>query len=241
MSKFISVCIPTFNGAPYIQEQLSSILSQLGTCSEIIISDDNSTDETIEKIMALNDPRIIITRNINRSGPVYNMENALKHAKGDLIFLSDQDDIWFPDKISVMTPFLDTYDLVISDASVIDNAGNIIHPSFYAINYSGKGFFRNWVNNSFMGCCMAFNRKILNYVLPFPRNIAMHDSWIGLNTALVGRYCFLPQPLVYYRRHGQNVTISFKKNALPVSYQIQYRLVMMYHLIQRHIQRKVTG
>lgn len=241
MSKFISICIPTFNGAPYIQEQLLSILRQLGTYSEIIISDDNSTDETIEKIMALNDSRIIITRNVNRSGPVYNMENALKHAKGDLIFLSDQDDIWFPDKISVMTPFLYTYDLVISDAIIIDNAGNIIHPSFYAINYSGKGFFRNWVNNSFMGCCMAFNRKILNYVLPFPRNIAMHDSWIGLNTALAGRYCFLPQPLVYYRRHGQNVTISFKKNALPVSYQIQYRLVMMYHLIQRRIQRKVTG
>jgi glycosyltransferase involved in cell wall biosynthesis len=241
MSKLISVCIPTFNGALFIQEQLLSILRQIDNNSEIIISDDNSTDETIEKIMALDDPRIKITRNENQPGPVYNMENALKLAKGELIFLSDQDDIWFPDKISVMTPFLENYDLVISDAIVIDIAGNILYPSFYVPNYSGKGFFRNWVNNSFLGCCMAFNRNILNYVLPFPRNIAMHDIWIGLNSALVGRYCFLPQPLIYYRRHGKNATISFKLNALPVSYQIQYRLIMMYHIIRRRIQRKFIG
>jgi hypothetical protein len=88
---------------------------------------------------------------------------------------------------------------------------------------------------------MALNRQILNYTLPFPPNIAMHDSWIGLNAALVGKYCFLPQQLVNYRRHGNNVTISFKKNDLPVSYQIQYRLTMMYHIIKRRFQRKFSG
>jgi len=241
MSKLISVCIPTFNGSFFIREQLASILPQLDSSSEIIISDDNSTDNTIETIMGMNDPRIKITRTEKHLGPVYNMENALKHASGDLIFLSDQDDIWFPDKVSVMVPFLESYDLAISDARVIDEAGNILYPSFYEVNYSGKGFLRNWVNNSFMGCCMAFNRKILNYILPFPPNLAMHDSWIGLNTALVGKYCFLPRPLVHYRRHGKNVTISFKKNALPVSYQVQYRLSMMYHIILRRLRRKVKG
>jgi glycosyltransferase involved in cell wall biosynthesis len=238
--KRISICIPTFNGASYIREQLLSILPQLDSNAEVIISDDHSTDRTLEKILELEDQRIKIITNEGCPGTVCNMENALKHAKGDFIFLSDQDDVWFPEKLSVMTRFLDNYDLVISDAAVIDVDGKILHPSFYAINYSGKGFFRNWVNNSFMGCCMAFNRKILDYVLPFPPGIAMHDSWIGLNAALVARYCFLPQPLIYYRRHGKNVTVSFKKNALPVSYQVQYRLAMMVHIIRRRMQRKFS-
>jgi glycosyltransferase involved in cell wall biosynthesis len=238
MSKSVSVCIPTFNGTKFVREQLLSILGQIDSDSEIIICDDNSTDDTVEKILALNDPRIKLTRNETRLGPVCNMENALKQAKGDLIFLSDQDDIWFPDKISAMVPFLDTYDLVISDATVIDTEGNILYPSFYIPNYSGRGFFRNWVKNSFLGCCMAFNRKVLNYVLPFPQHIAMHDIWIGLNTALVGSYCFLPQPLIYYRRHEKNATVSFKLNALPVIYQVKYRLVMMYHIIRRRIKRR---
>ena len=134
---------------------------------------------------------------------------------------------------------MDKYDLVLSDATVIDQSGNILHPSFFKENYSGNGFIRNWVNNSFMGCCMAFNRKILDYALPFPANIAMHDMWIGLNAALIGKCCFLCQPLVYYRRHGRNTIVSLKKTHLPVSYQIQYRIVMMYNIIVRFFQRKL--
>lgn len=233
--------MPTYNGSLYIEKQLTSILNQLSNDSEIVISDDNSTDDTIEKIMALNDPRIKLIRNEKTTGPVYNMENALMHAKGESIYLADQDDEWFPEKISVMGPILDKYDLVVSDAVVTDQLGNIIYPSFYKINYSGKGFLRNWINPSFMGCCMAFNRNILNYVLPFPPNLAMHDSWIGLNASFVGKVYFLPQPLLYYRRHEKNVTISFKKNALPVSYQIQYRLVMMWQIIRRRLKRKVSS
>ena len=237
----ISICIPAFNGAPYILEQLSSILCQIGDNDEIIVSDDHSMDNTVAKIKELNESRIKIITNEGRAGTVSNMENALKHARGERIFMSDQDDIWFPDKVAVMIASLETHDLVVSDAEVVDHEGKLLHPSFYKINHSGKGFLRNWVNNSFMGCCMAFNRKILEYVLPFPPNLAMHDSWIGLNAALVGKCCFLPQPLIWYRRHGKNVIITFSKTALPVTYQVQYRLVMMYHIIRRRLQRKVNG
>jgi hypothetical protein len=89
-----------------------------------------------------------------------------------------------------------------------------------------------------MGCCMAFNKNVLNYVLPFPDKIAMHDSCIGLNASLIGKSYFLNTPLIHYRRHVKNTMASFKKNHLPVTYQISYRLYMMYHLIKRRLSRR---
>lgn len=235
--KKISVCMATYNGGEFIEEQLLSILNQLGRQDELIISDDHSSDDTLDKIIALQEPRIRLFTNPEKTGPVGNFEHALNQATGDVIFLSDQDDVWFPNKVTTQLGLLEGYDLVVSDAAVIDEKGNVLHPSFFKINYSGKGVIRNWVNNSFMGCCMAFNRKILEYVLPFPAHIAMHDSWIGLNASLVGKSHFLNQPLVYYRRHGRNTMPSFRKNYLPVKYQVSYRLHMMYHILKRRFSR----
>ncbi|MGI9159656.1 MAG: glycosyltransferase family 2 protein [Saprospiraceae bacterium] len=238
--KRISVCMATFNGSKFIEEQIASIVNQLGPTDEIIISDDHSTDDTRNKINARNDPRIKVFTNPGKPGPVGNFENALRQASGKVIFLADQDDIWQPDKVRIQLAALAQYDLVLSDATVVDADGNILHPSFFKMNRSGPGFIRNWVNNSFMGCCMAFNRKIRDYVLPFPDHIAMHDSWIGLNATLIGRCCFLNTPLVQYRRHGKNTMASFKKNHLPVSYQIRYRLEMMAHILMRRISQKTA-
>jgi glycosyltransferase involved in cell wall biosynthesis len=235
MTRSISVCIPTYNGDLFIEEQLLSILCQLGIDDEIIISDDHSTDSTLQKIAGLKDPRIKIFTNNGKPGTVYNMENALKQAKGELIFLADQDDIWYPEKIAVMSALLEKYDLVLSDATVIDQNKSLIHSSFFIVNRSGRGLFRNWYRNSFIGCCMAFNRKLLNYVLPFPSGLAMHDSWIGLNAALVGKYYFLPQPLIYYRRHGKNATAVDEKSGFSVLYMIRYRMHMMYRVLLRRI------
>lgn len=237
MTVSISVCIPTYNGALYIEEQLISILQQLDADDEIIVSDDHSTDSTIQKILDMKDPRIKISMNEGIRGPVYNIENALKQAKGELIFLADQDDIWYPEKISVMMPLLEKYDLIVSDATVIDQKGNIIYPSFFVANKSARGLLRNWYRNSFLGCCMAFNRKILNYVLPFPSGIAMHDIWIGLNTVLIGKYNLLPRPLIHYRRHDSNASPGSEKSGFTISYMIRYRLFMMYHVLLRRMQR----
>jgi glycosyltransferase involved in cell wall biosynthesis len=234
----ISVCIPTYNGALYIEEQLRSILEQLGPNDEIIISDDHSTDYTRQKIQDLKDPRIRTFTNAKKAGPVHNIENALEQAKGGLIFLADQDDIWVHDKVSTMLPFLDRFDLVISDAVVVDKSGCELFDSFYKVNHSGRGFLRNWVNNSFLGCCMAFNRNLLDYVLPFPENIAMHDIWIGMNAALVAKYHFLPRKLIKYRRHGGNASPTAEKIKWRITYQVQYRLIMMYYVILRRIQRR---
>ena len=90
----ISVCIATYNGAKYIEEQVQSILYQLSEKDEIINSDDGSKDNTLAIIKSLNDARIKVIHNTLKHGLVSNFENAIKHADGDYIFLSDQDDIW---------------------------------------------------------------------------------------------------------------------------------------------------
>ena len=99
----ISVCIATYNGEKYIIKQLESILPQLREADEIVISDDSSSDRTIALIEQLNDPRIRILKDQKFRNPIYNFENAMLNAKGDFIFLSDQDDIWMPEKVAVQT------------------------------------------------------------------------------------------------------------------------------------------
>ena len=228
----------TYNGATYIKEQLESILKQLKEGDEIIISDDHSTDDTLDVIASFNDKRINIYSNISKPGPVTNFENALKHVSGDVIFLADQDDVWLDNKVAITLKHLKQNDLVLSDAIVINGEGKEIFKSFYKKNYSGQGFIFNWVNNSYLGCCIAFNKNVLDYVLPFPKKIAMHDIWIGLNIAFAGKCYHLKDPLIYYRQHGKNTVVAFKKMHLPVYYQISYRIYMLYHIIKRRINKK---
>ena len=98
----ISVCIATYNGAAYIRQQIASILPQLSEGDEIVVSDDGSTDATLAEVRALGSPLVRIVEGPRKGSPVLNFENALSHAKGDYLFLCDQDDVWEPHKVSVM-------------------------------------------------------------------------------------------------------------------------------------------
>jgi glycosyltransferase involved in cell wall biosynthesis len=123
----ISVCLTTYNGEKYILEQLRSILSQLESDDEVIISDDNSSDCTLELIENIADRRVKIFKNIQKKGIQSNVENALNKAKGDIIFLSDQDDFWLPDKVSIIIKALQKNDLIVSDCYITDKDLKIVH------------------------------------------------------------------------------------------------------------------
>lgn len=129
----ITVCIATFNGEKYIREQLNSILFQLSLQDEVIVSDDGSTDNTISIIKSFNDKRIKIIDGVYRHSPTLNFENALKEAKGDYIFLADQDDVWKDDKVKICLKWLQHYDCIISDAEVTDENLKITSPSLYQL------------------------------------------------------------------------------------------------------------
>ena len=228
----ISVCMATYNGEKYVEEQTRSILCQLGKDDELIISDDASNDNTITVIQQIKDDRIKILHNENH-GIVHNFENALRNATGNYIFLCDQDDIWLPNKVNEMLEVLQSYDLVVSDCVVVDKNLKVISNSFFREEASCKGFVKNLYKNSYLGCCMAFRKKILEYVLPFPKHIAMHDIWIGLNVELRGSSFFLEKPLILYRRHGGNASSSSEKSHNPFLYKLQYRAYFVIHLFLR--------
>lgn len=115
----ISVCMATYNGEKYIKEQLKSILKQLGPCDEVVISDDGSKDNTKDVIDSIEDKRIHYYVNSGTHGFTHNFENALRHASGNFIFLSDQDDIWMDNKVSIVMEALKTADFVTHDLSLI--------------------------------------------------------------------------------------------------------------------------
>ena len=238
-----SVCIATYNGEKYIYDQLSSILSQINIDDEVIISDDNSTDNTIQIINNINDPRIKLVKGGFRNF-TFNFENAIKHAKGEYIFLSDQDDIWLPNKYATTLKYLKNYDLICSDAIITNQHLTPIHQSFFKYYNSGKGILKNTIKCSYCGACMAFNKKILRAIQPFPNtSIFGHDLWIGLVAETIGKVYFLNTPLILYRRHDKSFT-SISNNFLtrskrPIHIKIKSRISIIYHLLKFNIKHYI--
>ena len=195
----ISVCMATYNGGEFIKEQLLSILRQLTDLDEIIISDDHSTDNTIKIIQELKDDRIKIFYNKGEKGFTSNFENAIRLATGDVVFLSDQDDIWLPGKVNTAISYLQDYDLVVGNAKVTDEYLNVTNESFFTIFNSGTGIFKNLLFNTYYGYSIAFRKTVLEYALPFPKNREVaFDIWIGLVTEIIGKVKFIQEPLVLY-------------------------------------------
>ncbi|MDD2479354.1 MAG: glycosyltransferase family 2 protein [Victivallaceae bacterium] len=239
----ISVCMATYNGEKFIKEQLQSILMQLSKDDEVIISDDSSEDSTLDLAYAFMDDRIKVFPG-NFRNPIFNFENALNKASGEYIFLADQDDIWEENKVKESMKALKDNLIVVSDAKIVDESGKTLEKSFFTKNHSGPGFLRNLYNNSYIGCCIAFRSELLSVILPFPKKIAMHDIWIGYCVEFFGmKREFLRQPLISYRKHGQNVSnsgVGFK-SGLSNFYRIQYRLRMLVEVIKRRIELGKKG
>lgn len=229
----ISICIATYNGEKYIEKQILSILLQLRENDEIIISDDGSKDNTLDIVRALNDSRIKIFHNKKNHGVVPNFENALNNAKGDYIFFSDQDDIWTPNKVERCIEALQKHVLVIHNSIIMDGKGNISNKDFFSMRKSKKGYWRNLYKNSFVGSCMAFRKELLPHVLPFPKKILWHDMWIGLMAERIGDTIFIPDTLLYYRRHGNNASATSERSSFSFLFQLNYRLKMFYYTLIR--------
>lgn len=219
----ISVCMATYNGEKYILEQLNSILSQLGNNDEVIISDDSSSDNTLELIKSINDKRIKLFAHNHYRNPVYNFQHALRQASGDVIFLSDQDDIWMENKVSVVMKALEKVDVVVSDCKIVDDDLNILTESYFKHKKSRTGLLRNLISNTYLGCCMAFNRKVLEKALPFPAKLPMHDIWLGFISELFFKTEFINQPLILHRRHVSNTSTVFKKSKASLFKKISFR------------------
>lgn len=227
----VSVCVGTFNGERFIEPQLASILAQLGTDDEVIVSDDGSTDGTLERIRRFEDARVRIFE-APRLGVTRNFENALARASGRYLFLSDQDDVWLEGKLAASCEALETHSLVITDCKVANVDGTPMHESYFALLGSGPGVLRNFLRNSYLGCCMAFRRELLELALPIPPGVA-HDYWIGMLGELIGQPLFLRRALLLYRRHGANASFAAGKSERPLATRVGSRVALAWHLLRR--------
>lgn len=206
----------TFNGAAFVEAQLESILAQSRIPDEIIVCDDGSTDGTIDvakKIARKYPDRIRIVLNERRLGYCRNFESAISLATGDVIFLSDQDDFWFPDKVSAMLSIFSEDPevvLVYSDAVLTDGElrpTGTVFSRRKGVDLRKPPTLRELSRGiAFNGPMMAFHSRLRPFVIPIsPLSMQWgHDHWIAFIAYAVGEIRVIDRPLVYYRRHGKN-------------------------------------
>lgn len=212
-----------FNGEKYLAEQLNSILSQTLKPDEIIVCDDCSTDGTagILERYAHND-QVKFFVNDNRLGLINNFKNAVSKARaGNYIALSDQDDVWLPEKLQKCADALvkieqkDQPCMVHSDLWYVDAVGETISTSFRAVLGQHKYeqnlqtlLYGNFVN----GCTTLFNPFSRKGFLAMPDKINLnHDGWMALWVFTFGQAAYIDEPLVRYRKHGGNASIANEK------------------------------
>ena len=215
----VSVALCTYNGGNSVQTQLQSILRQSRLPDEIIVCDDGSQDDTVETVRRVADqhpcPPIRLTRNAARLGFAKNFESAIRQTTGHIVFLSDQDDLWFSDRIARMTlPFEQEpeVDLVYCDAALADASlkptGETVFGRRRDMQLPGQRSPRQiGLGVGFNGCMMAFRSTLKDYCLPLCA-LWGHDHWIAFIAYATTEVRAIPEPLMYYRRHGNNAGLD---------------------------------
>jgi len=207
----ISIAMCTYNGEKYLQAQLDSIVKQTYKNLEIIISDDCSTDSTVEIIKNYQnaDLRIKLYENEQNLGFLKNFEKTIALCSGDFIALADQDDIWKKNKLEKFYNEIDDNVLIYSDALIIDKDSKetgtqLVRPkSNLCKGKCNKSFF---LNNFVSGNTMMFKQELIQHILPIPEQMSYHDIWIGYVASTYGSITYTEAPMIYYRKYEGQVT-----------------------------------
>lgn len=221
----IDILLPTYNGAHYLDDLLTSLYAQSYQNFSLYIRDDHSTDETLSIIneWQKKQDNIQLITDSTRVGVVQSLSILLSHSKADYIMFCDQDDVWMEDKIeesllrilelekqhTSQTPIL-----IHTDLKVVDSELKIMHPSF--IKYSSLTprkehlFNRLLTQNCVTGCTVLFNKALKELSCPLSEKCLMHDWWIALNASAFGILDYLDKPTILYRQHGKNTLGAIK-------------------------------
>lgn len=202
----------TYNGEKYLVEQLDSIINQTYRNWNLLIRDDNSTDKTLEIIQNYHkkDKRIkILKDNKGNLGIVRNFEELLKSSESEFIMFSDQDDIWVENKLDMYLKMIEKIKnkgfMIHSDAILFDkNKSNILKDTFISKKAINKGLENVFFNYFVQGATILISKEIKNFILPFPKEVYLHDRYIHLISELFFERIFVNKALIYYRQHGDN-------------------------------------
>ncbi|MBA3352933.1 MAG: glycosyltransferase family 2 protein [Blastocatellia bacterium] len=215
----ISIALCTHNGEQFLQEQLDSFTAQRRRPDELIVCDDRSTDDTtriIERFASDAPFKVDLIVNDKNLGSTRNFEKAVSLCKGALIFLSDQDDVWLPEKIErIESEFAanESVGLIFSDADLVDEhlkplGRKLSSLTFHATSRmdlkTGKAF-ESLLNQNFVtGATAAFRSRYREVLRPTPGGVPnlIHDAWIALSIANEAPVVFIEEPLIKYRQHS---------------------------------------
>jgi glycosyltransferase involved in cell wall biosynthesis len=208
----------TYNGARFLDEQLRSIQLQSRPADEMVICDDGSNDDTIvilKRFLQCASFKVTVIQNELKLGSTNNFSKAMLLSSGDLIVLTDQDDIWQNDKIeSIEKAFLEDASLncLFSDANLINEDGKLLKKTLWqTLKFtngkkeqfrSGHAFNLLLRGNFITGATMCFKSSWKNLALPVP-NDWVHDYWIALFISASSKISFIDKPLIKYRCHPQ--------------------------------------
>lgn len=215
----ISVAMTTYNGEKYLREQLDSLYSQTRIPDEIIVTDDLSSDNTVKILEEYKKSKgLKYFINEKRLGVNKNFEKSVGLCSGDYISFCDQDDIWFPEKIEKSYLKLKEIEkngipsLVKVNHIEINDNKEIIRCK----KMKDSGVFTDTIFDFYLlGCTMMFNRKMLDYILPFPEtSVVVFDAYSYYTSLIVGNQYRISEPLMYYRRHSSNLTGKYKKDSI---------------------------
>ena len=207
----ISIAMCTFNGQRFLVEQLDSILNQSYKNIELIIVDDLSTDGTLALLdeYALRDKRVRVIRNSQNIGFVRNFDKAIRECSGEFIALSDQDDIWFPEKIESLYREIGDNWLIYSRIEVVDSTGAKLGWEFPQVKrLEGGCALALILRNCVTGHACLMRRELLELALPAMPEMPLHDQWLAIVAASRGRLKAGQQVLSYYRLHDQNAVFQ---------------------------------
>ena len=229
----ISIAMCTYNGAEFLSAQLESILDQTRLPDEIVICDDRSTDNTqnlLKKFATESPVPITLQINDHNLGSVKNFERTISLCTGDVIALSDQDDVWRSDKLALFETVLNnspSAGIVFSDAAIVDEKLNPLNRRMWdevgfdthkrKLLKTGRALEVLITGWTVTGATMAFRSRFVKLSLPIPEEIAMiHDGWIALTISAVADVVAIDEPLIQYRQHAQQqIGAPTRKDAGP--------------------------
>ncbi|SEB44814.1 Glycosyl transferase family 2 [Nocardioides exalbidus] len=212
----VSVAMATYNGARHVAEQLASILEQLAPHDEVVVVDDASTDDTRDVLASVTDPRVRVVESPVNRGYVRTFEAAIVETTGDVVLLSDQDDVWLPGRRDAMVEALRDHQVVATNLTTLGGPDALQGPFGQADWRLGpRDDRRRWANllgiiaglRPYYGCAMGVRRDALEVVLPFPDHLVeSHDLWLATYGNLAGTIAHLDQRTVARRLHDDNAT-----------------------------------
>ena len=240
----IDVILPTYNGVAFLREQVVSIYQQTLRPRKLIIRDDGSTDGTKQLLQSLKQQYgtwLVLLPFTSNLGCVGNVNILLKHTDAPYVALSDQDDIWLPEKLSKSLSLLrkgETFSscpsplLVHTDLALVNQYGELMHQSF--INYQRLDPSKVTLDdlsltNVVTGCTVLMNRPLIDLALPIPKEALMHDWWFALVASRLGSILFLNEATILYRQHSNNVL-----GAHRIGLRYYFKRIILFLRFNRH-------